>query len=292
MFLAVGAAFLLERMDRRLRDREEVAETFGRPIIGVIPRSRAFSRSGKGSSLPGRDMEAFLLLRANLRYFNVTHKLSSVLVTSAAPGDGKSTISKHLAIATVLAEGRALLIEADMRHPVLRDEFGISPRRGLSNVLAGEVPLALAVESIPLDGHAGQSEAPTLDVLFAGPIPPNPTDLIESDRMRRLIAEAESAYDLVVIDTPPTSIVSDAIPLVGTVDGVIVVSRLGRSTRDASRHLRDQLVNLGAPVLGVVVNDARVAGSYYSYGYDAVPDGAQNGHAPGHKSDPKATIRA
>jgi hypothetical protein len=106
-----------------------------------------------------------------------------------------------------------------------------------------------------------------MDVVVSGPIPPNPTDLIESDRMHDIIKEAESEYDLVVIDTPPTSVVSDAIPLVKQVSGVIVVCRLGKTTRESATHLRNQLVNLEANTLGVVVNSIGRLGGYYGYGY-------------------------
>jgi Mrp family chromosome partitioning ATPase len=106
-----------------------------------------------------------------------------------------------------------------------------------------------------------------LDVITAGRIPPNPTDLIESEMMRRLIRGAEQHYDLVVVDSPPAAIVSDAIPLILQVSGVIVVARLNQSHRDEAVHLRAQLHNLRAPVLGIVVNGVPEKRSYYSFGY-------------------------
>jgi Mrp family chromosome partitioning ATPase len=135
-------------------------------------------------------------------------------------------------------------------------------------VLASVRDLRSAIDKV--QGTAKDGGQP-LHVLPSGPIPPNPTDLIESDRMRQIIKSLERAYDLVVIDTPPTSIVSDAIPLVNEVSGVLVVGRLGKTTRDSASHLHSQLENLGADVLGVVVNSigrgTRYGGYGYGYGY-------------------------
>jgi Mrp family chromosome partitioning ATPase len=122
-------------------------------------------------------------------------------------------------------------------------------------------------------GPRGTDQFRTLDVVTAGPIPPNPSDLIESDALHRLVKQAEKDYDLVVVDTPPASVVSDAIPLVAYVSGVIVVCRLGKTTRDAATHLHNQLTQLNASLLGVVVNSVgRQAGRYgYGYGYGYGP---------------------
>jgi Mrp family chromosome partitioning ATPase len=124
-----------------------------------------------------------------------------------------------------------------------------------------------------------------LDVITAGRIPPNPTDLIESEMMRRLIRGAERHYDLVVIDSPPAAVVSDAIPLILQVSGVLVVTRLGVSTRDEAVHLRAQLRNLRAPVLGVVVNGVSEKRSYYSFGYGYGLPGSGTLPGPGEPRD-------
>jgi capsular exopolysaccharide synthesis family protein len=196
----------------------------------------------------------------------------SVLVTSAASGDGKSTVAWHLARTAATLGARILVIEADLRNPSLaRFAWNAGERPGLSALLAGYVPFDEVVTPIPVSLPGGNGAGPvsgTLHVVFAGEKPPNPTDLIESERMRQLIAHGEEHYDLVVIDTPPTSIVSDAIPLVKWVTGIIVVCRMGKSTRAVTAALRDQLRNLDAPVLGIVVNGVSVD-TGYSYGYAA-----------------------
>ncbi len=271
LILAGLLTLLLERLDRRLRDVTDVEEAFECPILGAIPESRQLERSEREREapwrLPGRETEAFLMLRASLRYFNVSHEIKSVLITSAAPGDGKTTISYNLAAVATLAGDRALLIESDLRHPNLARRCGVTPNGGLSEVLAGELSLPEATVRVPISRDGERSNGSAMDVLFAGGIPPNPVDLIESTQMHALLVQAVHRYDLVVIDTPPTSIVSDAIPLVNRVDGVIAVTRLKKSTRDSTRHLRTQLDQLGARLLGVVINGVASHTGYYGYDY-------------------------
>jgi capsular exopolysaccharide synthesis family protein len=211
------------------------------------------------------------MLRANLRYFNVDHEIRSLVVTSSAPGEGKTTVAWNLAAAATSAGKRSLLLEADLRRPGVAHERGLAPSPGLAHVLAGQADLSSAIQRIQLM-RSGDSDTPsgTLDVVVAGALPPNPMDLLESDRMRRVISDAEQSYDLVVIDTPPTSVVSDAIPLLKEVSGVLVVIRLGKSARESVTHLRNQLRNLSAPTLGIVINAVgRDAGYGYGYALDS-----------------------
>ena len=284
LLLGIALAILIERLDRRLRDPKEVEEVIERPVLGAVPRSRVLSRGRVGNKpLPPGEAEAFRMLRANLRYFNVDRHLSSVLVTSAAPGDGKSTVAANLAFASAETGANVLLLEADLRHPTLASLLGLPSTPGLTNVLAGISTLEEVTQHAPVPGRSEDDRA--LDVVVSGPIPPNPSDLMESARLRDLIHEAEKQYDLVVIDTPPTSVVSDAIPLLNQTSGVIVVARLGKTTRDALAHLRTQLINLEAPTLGVVVNslgrDSAGYGYGYAYGYYGKPESSSpNGQAP------------
>jgi succinoglycan biosynthesis transport protein ExoP len=268
LLLGVGSVLLLERLDRRVRDPKELESLFDRPVLGAVGESRALAREkGSVGRLEVGEREAFRMLRANLRYFNVDHQVGSVLVTSAAPGDGKTTVAWNLAATAAEGGGHVLLIEADLRHPSIAEGLGHRGAAGLSTVLAAQADVDDVVQEIPLQDQGNGRGLRTLQVLLAGPLPPNPSDLLESDRMREVIANAEREYDLVVIDTPPTSVVSDAVPLVKQVGGVIVVGRIGKTTRDAATHLRNQLRNLGAPVLGVVVNTVRSDSESYGYGY-------------------------
>jgi polysaccharide biosynthesis transport protein len=277
LLLAAGMALLLDKLDKRVRDPKEIEEIFGRPILGVIPHSRALERTGpaREAPLPPIEEEAFWMLRANLLYFNVDESIRSVLVTSPSAGDGKSTVVWNLAAAAASTGSKVLIIEADLRNPVMsRSRAALPLGPGLSNLLSGRaeftevVSVVLPGQAQPAEETAKRGAARTMDVIVAGPRPPNPVDLLESDRMHQVIEEAGRDYDLVIVDTPPTAVVSDAIPLTKQVDGVIVVSRLGRSTRDGLRHLQRQLEHLRASVLGVVVNDAKRIGRRYGYGYD------------------------
>ena len=267
--LGLGLALLVDRLDRRLRDPKEVEDAFDRPVLAGLPESGAIKDADPLlRGVPEGEREAFRMLRANLRYFNVSRDIRSVLITSSSPGDGKSTVAWGLAVAAASTGSRTLLVEADLRHPSLATRYGLRSQRGLTSVLTGEVDRTAAVTEIPVTASANQAQpAHSMDVMLAGPLPPNPTDLIESPAMADLIREVEPEYDLVVIDTPPVAIVSDAIPLLTMVSGVIVVSRLGQTTRDAVQHLRSQLHHLAAPLMGVVVNSVDSGAGYYGYGY-------------------------
>jgi succinoglycan biosynthesis transport protein ExoP len=166
-----------------------------------------------------------------------------------------------------------LLLEADLRRPGLAQQLDAQPGPGLADVLIGAVPLAEAIQTIDLEAPSGEgATVRTLDVLVAGAtLPPNPGELIESRAMETLLERAGSAYDLVVIDTPPLTAVSDAFPLLGKVDGVIIVGRVGRNRRDVAQRLHETLTGAGAPLLGVVANglkSGRRGGYGYGYSYD------------------------
>jgi capsular exopolysaccharide synthesis family protein len=257
IFLGIGLALLREQLDRRVRDLDDVEEVFGLPVMGTIPQSRAILKLGPGVELAptGMEGEAFRMLRANLRYFNVDREITTILITSAAPQDGKTTVSLNVALADARAGERVLLLEADLRRPTLGQNLGLpSQESGLGLVLAGAHKPADAI----LNVHG-------IDLLPAGPLPPNPAELLESKQMENLLAWAKRKYDRVIVDTPPAAIVADALSLFGRVDGVVIVTRLRQSPRGAAINLREQLAHTGAPVLGVVVNGvpAPAESSYY-----------------------------
>lgn len=281
LLFGLSIAFVLERLDRRIREPKDLESVYGLPLLGVVPESSALSRSGggigeAGAALPSGESEAFHLIRAHMRYFNVDRELRTLMIASAAPGDGKTTIARHLAAAAARVGARVLLVEADLRRPTIARQLGLSAGRGLSDVLIGSVSLAEATHTIQLvapstdrpDGHS-------FDVLIAGATPPpNPGELIESRAMVNLLDQAKTRYDLVVIDTPPLTAVSDAFPLLKKVDGVIIVGRVGRNRRDVAERLHETLTGAGAPLLGVIANgfkSGRRGGYGYGYGYDYSP---------------------
>jgi capsular exopolysaccharide synthesis family protein len=278
--LGVALALILDRVDRRIREPDELQEIFDLPVLGYVPESANLRRQNADRPwLVGREAEAFRMLRTSLLYFNVDRDIRSILVTSSAPSEGKTTVSWNLACAAAAGGADVLLIEADMRHPTLRKYVGdaAAGRAGLGEMLAGDLNVDAGVIRVPMEPRKDGSEPKALDVILSGPVPPNPAELLESNRMRLLLEAAERTYDLVVIDTPPISILPDAVPLVKQVSGVAVVSRVGMTTRDGARQLRGQLENLRAPTLGLVVNNVERWRERYSYGYAHDSPASANG---------------
>jgi capsular exopolysaccharide synthesis family protein len=278
LLLGLGLALLLEHLarDRRITEPEDLETIYGLPLIGVIPYSRALSSADsrrRRRTLSPTETEAFNLLRARLRFFNVDRNLRAVLITSAAPGDGKTTIALHLAKAAAAVGSRVLLLEADLRRPTLARRLEIAPAPGLADVLSGVVSMGDATRSVVVESEQDPgSTTRTLDVLTAGgQASANPNELIESHSMTAVLEQAKSIYDLVVVDISSLTAVSDGFPLLADVDGVLVVGRVGQSRRDASELLRRTLAGSGAPQIGVVANGVRTSVRKDGiYGYSGV----------------------
>jgi capsular exopolysaccharide synthesis family protein len=261
LLLGLALAFLLERFDRRLREPEDAEEAFGLPIVARIPASRALRRaaSWRQLDLPPAEAEAFRMLRANLRYFNAAEPIRSLVVTSAVSGEGKSTVAWNLALVEAQAGRRVLLIEANLRRPQLAERLELPGSSGLSMILAGFADNEEAGVSL--------NRGAMIDVIPAGPPPSNPAELLESGTMEALLERATERYDLVLIDTPPALAVSDVTPLLNWVDGVLVVARLGHTTRDHAADLQTRLHAGHGRVLGVVLNGDRARrNTYGAYG--------------------------
>ena len=276
LLVGLGLALTREQMDRRITRPEELEETLGLPILASVPKSRALAANHNGAAaLPPLEGESFRMLRANMRYFKIDREIRSVLVTSPAPKDGKSTVAVHLAVAAAETGSKCLLLEADLRAPSIAHLMGVPAKEGLTTLLTdfskrlSDVGWTVPVQR-NLNGHVSDAidSTSSLDVVFSGPLPPNPTELLESARMHELIRQAEREYSLVIVDAPPITSVSDAIPLLNQVSGMIVVTRIGSNTRPLMKRLSEQLRNLDAPVLGVVANFSSPRDkAYYGYPY-------------------------
>ncbi|HSZ14196.1 MAG TPA: polysaccharide biosynthesis tyrosine autokinase [Solirubrobacteraceae bacterium] len=272
LFIGLGLAFVFEQLDRRIQRPEDLEAIYQVPLLGTVPESGAISTSARPNGsraalLPPAEAEAFGLIRAHLRFFNIDRELRTVLITSAAPGDGKTTLARQMAEAAARIGSRVLLLEVDLRYPTLAKQFGIQHGPGLADVLIGAVSMDEAARSVVLEAAPGEGvSGRTLDVLTAGSMqPPNPAELIESRAMDAALGRARSMYDLVVIDTPPLTAVSDAFPLLCKVDGIVVIGWVGRSRRDAAANLHQILASSGAPLLGVVANGVESAGGTSAY---------------------------
>jgi succinoglycan biosynthesis transport protein ExoP len=267
LLLGGALALVFERFDRRLKDPKELEESFSLPLLAGIPDSKGLRISANGSAaLSLSEAEAFRMLRTRLRYFNVDRNLRSVLITSPAAQDGKTTVSWYLARSNAEAGVKTILIEADFHRPTVAERRGLAPLPGLSELLSGQARLESVIQEVPVSSRANGHEAEDhVDVIVAGATPPNPSQIMESEEMARLLSTLSNQYELVVIDTPPAVLVADAIPLMKLVDGVIVVGQMAKTTRDQATHLRDQLQELDAPMLGVVANRARTTRGYGGY---------------------------
>lgn len=268
--IGIVAALVRDRLDPRVSSAGELDGLLGAPLLGRVPESGALSRDGGMRELPAAEAETFQMMRVGIRYLDVDREIRTLLVTSPAAGDGKTTFAFGLGAAAATSGDRVLVIEADMRQPSPLAVAGPS-RVGLSTVLEGKADLDDAVTAVEVtsgaDGVTG-----TVHLLRAGAAPANPTQLIESQRMTELLYELDREYDLVVIDTPPATVLPDAIPLMGHVDAVVVVAGLGRDTRDALRELRERLEQVDAPLIGAVAN------------FSAAPDESYFEHIRAHEA--------
>lgn len=285
MVMGMGGAFVRENMDTTLYTREELQALLGEvPVLGVIPRiGAALGRRGRTAQVPkraggavdetfesrlvaGRDprnpiSEAYRSLRTNISFSRMGEMPRTLVFTSPTPGDGKSTTASNLAITLAQQDLRCLLIDADLRRGFLNETFGTRREPGLSNVLLGRATVEDAIQSVDL-GESG-----TLDFLPTGTLPPNPAELAASPQMQTLLEQLASTYEMVILDAPPLTLVTDAALLGTYADGVILVARAGRTERGAITYALEQIKAVRAPILGAVLNDVdqrkeRYYGSY------------------------------
>ena len=278
LVLGLLGAFLRDYFDRTLRTVDEIERAFGVPVIGQIPTVKAANRERSQILWDenGDFAESFRGLRANLQYLAVQWPLRTILVTSPAANQGKTTVCASLATAIVQAGQSVVLIEADLRRPRLADTFGLPRLRpGLTSVLVGNSQLGRATAEIKLPPSLGQAKGQdwAITVLPSGPLPPNPSELVGSPRMRRLVDGLADLYDTVILDSPPLLPVADSLALAKLVDGVIIVVRAKSATRDDARAVRSLADRLGIHLVGVVMTDVPRRDHYYAeYTSEMVPD--------------------
>jgi capsular exopolysaccharide synthesis family protein len=277
--LGILGAFLRERLDRQIRSADEAKLLLGAPLLGIVPESAGFNArrgeplSNKQSADHFQVTEAFRMLRSGLRYFDIDRRLTVLAVCSEDVGVGKSTVAWNLA--TVAAQdSRTVLVECDLRNPTLARRHGLRLIPGLTEALTDREKAEPTFQSHVVSNIGGIDQA--LDVIVSGSVPPNPTELLESQALQGIINRLRDEYDLVILDTAPIGVVPDAFPLVRTVDGVIIVTRIGVSSKDSLAVLGEQLSQLGAQVLGVVANGVRLRKNK-TYGYGAY--GVQAAHS-------------
>lgn len=262
LLLGAGLALLREQSDRRLQRAEQVSAAFDAPVLTTVPRHRALKRHVPFGDLPPEVAEAFRMLLMNLRYTE-SEPVRSLLVSSARRGEGKTTVAWNLASAASSSGLTTVLVEADMRRPSIAERYDLRAGPGLADVLAGEVSVVEALQTVPLAGRAGSNgHSRPVDVLVAGGPPPDPWALMQSPAMSRVLEVLKQHNELVVLDTPPIARVADAISLLRRVDGVLVTASVNSTRGPEARQLREQLQTLDARVLGVVANGGSAATGY------------------------------
>ena len=278
------AIFLRRALDQRIRTRDDATKATGASILGVLPVSEDLNEENivNGDTDDHIAQESIRQLRTNLRFVNVDTPPRSFIVTSAVPGEGKSTVSLSLARSLADAGSPVILIDADLRRPTVAKKLKLDAKVGLTQVLAGQVEIANAVHQL------GDSN---LFVLPAGRIPPNPSELLGSDKMRQLIKELSEEF-IVVVDVPPLLPVTDASLLSHSVDGVILVGSIGRSHREQMTEASNILKKVNANLLGMVLNRAPRKGlgnSYYGFGYASTYVGYATYYGYGKDGDKKSS---
>ncbi|WP_259338496.1 polysaccharide biosynthesis tyrosine autokinase [Clavibacter phaseoli] len=239
---------LVRLLDTRVRSAETVAHLTTAPLLGSLERERGVTGLAMAVRPLSTAAEGFRQLKANLRFVLLGERASSFVVTSSIPGEGKSTVAANLAIS--LSEGgrRVLLVDADLRRPVIAQYLGLEGDAGLTTVLVGQ---ALMEDVVQPWGEG------SLEVLTSGEIPPNPSELLASGRMEDLVAQARATYDVIVLDTAPLIAVADAAFVARMTDGAIVVADQTRVHRGQLTEALDAVEKSGGSVLGVVLNKVR-----------------------------------
>jgi capsular exopolysaccharide synthesis family protein len=296
---SVGLVFLLEYLDNTIKNVEDVSRYIQLPALGVIPaisanaarklasknasKHKALSEGAKlpglGDFKPGQLMaldtrstaaEAYRALRTSVLLSAAGSPPKMILVTSSQPGEGKTTTCINTAISLAQLGASVLIIDCDLRKPTTHKVFEVDHVLGLSTYLSRDVTVDGLIQKLPINN---------VSLLPCGPIPPNPAELISSEKMRNMLAMLSERYDHILIDSPPLINVTDPVILSRMVDGVILVVHGGKSTRYVVCRARQELASVGAKIFGVVLNnvDLRHEGyddyyyARYSYGYEHGP---------------------
>jgi polysaccharide biosynthesis transport protein len=260
----VGVAFFLEYLDNTIKTPDDLKQYLNVAYLGPIPnfpmeQGRSESELVVFNDPKSSASEAYRGLRTGILFSTPGHSPRSLLVTSSGPQEGKTITTANLAITMAQAGQKILILDCDMRKPRLHKVFPCDRARGMSNILVGEGDwrkLRVA------------TQVPNLEIIPSGPIPPNPAELIGSDRMKRLIDELLQEYDRVLIDSPPIVAVTDSVVLSRFVQGVVLVIQVGVTTRDVINNCVRQIRDVQAHVLGAVLNNVNIGkDSYYYYQY-------------------------
>jgi capsular exopolysaccharide synthesis family protein len=257
--LGMGLAFFFEYLDNRIKTPDEIRAHLGLPSLGMLP---AIDMKGGyplvSNGVPPNFAEAFRAVRTNVVFSSAEEGARSVLVTSTGPGEGKTMVASNLAVSLAQTGQRVLLIDADMRKPKMEEAFGVPQEPGLSNLLVGNAKASESIRKGPVTG---------LWLLPAGRIPPNPAELLGSQRFKEFLTSLKEHFDWVVIDSPPVMAVVDAAVVAHRTTGVVFVIGSEMTSRHAAKAALDQLENARAKFVGAVLNKVNLAKNPYYYSH-------------------------
>jgi succinoglycan biosynthesis transport protein ExoP len=258
LLISIGLVFVIEVLDDTIKGPEEVARHLGLPVLGYISEINE-ERGWPITAVKPRTpiAEAFRSLRTNIQYASVDRPIRTLLVTSPSPKDGKSTIATNLATVIAQSGRQVALFDADMRRPSLHSKLRLSNRVGLSDLFVqanGQLASSLR-----------ETKVPGLGLLTSGSLPPNPAELVGSEKMAEIMRQILTRVDIIVVDTPPVMAVTDAAVLAPRVDGVLLVLRPGATKIAAAKQTVETLARGGANILGVVLNGIGKRGARYYY---------------------------
>lgn len=259
--LGIGLAVLREMLDNTVKTRETLEEVVGTGVVGAIPFDKklhneaaiAFETDNSATA------EAFRKLRTNLQFLSVDNPPRLIVITSTTPSEGKTTTSINIALALAEADHNVVLVDGDLRRPVLASYLGLVGAVGFSTALSGAAPLEEVLQ---------KTKYPRLTVLASGPVPPNPSELLGSQAARNLLEQLRAQFDYVILDSAPLLAVADSAILSTEADGAIIAVRSAKTKRDQLAHAIGTLKDVGAPVLGAILTMMPTrGGGAYNYQY-------------------------
>jgi capsular exopolysaccharide synthesis family protein len=287
--IAVGAIFLIEYLDTSIKTPEQVMAAFELPMLGLIGKLEEEREPHSAANPRSPITEAFRKLRSNIEFSAVGRPIHTLLVTSPGPGEGKSTVATNLAV--VMAQGgkQVVLLDADLRKPRVHQIMNVTNRMGLSDLFVRE-PLIF-------DGAVRKWRTEKLALITSGGLPPNPAELLGSERMADILTKLTERADVVVIDTPPMSAVTDAVLLAARVDAVLLVLEPGTTPMGAAEQAMDQLKLAGANLIGFVMNNVDLQrggyySGYYSGYYEYYEDGRGKRRKPKRRQKGQTAVRS
>ncbi len=265
----IGLAFFLEYLDNTVKTQEDVERYLQIPFLGIVPSIKLDPRGDEGDTVTLRDhylvshpkssvAECCRTVRTNLLFMSPENPARRLLVTSAGPQEGKSTVVINLGITMAQSGSKVLLLDTDMRRPRLHKAFGIQRGTGLTTAILGEAEMEEVIHT---------SEVPGLDIVPCGPIPPNPTELFHTERFQGIVKELSETYNRVLFDSPPVAMVADPLILSSMIDGVVLVIKGASTSRDMIKRAIKQLRDVKARIMGAVVNDLDLESREYGYYY-------------------------